>query len=529
MNGPNESSIRDALLLNLSIVEEGLTPIAREHYLRNSSGASGFLDILARDSDGRLVIIEIKKTDSAAREAVQELFKYAALLRQNLLVRDVEYRMILLSVEWHELFTPYSEFSINSPYAISAGRINLDDAGTVTSVDRLQPALPPTQRRFSVRHFLWRFRSAESEVTGVKLLAAHMKRCGLLDFVLVRSQSNDDRISNAYFVYFAQQQLRLGEYLSRIQAQVDAEEYADVLAEIEDLEEEEDQISEAADRVWIHGYDELYDELDTDHSEISHPEKAAHWFAEGMQRNVRVERFGRFQSPEITDEMIVTELIGQDGSSSISLDSRASTSSAPEIRALRAAIDNVFFFNPTWKNAVGDLLSYAIRTGPADVSLKAFSNDDILRATAGMAFEYPGYAPTFRFDVRRASDAVERFIGLAEWDGKTLDFDTLMATHFARDEFDYFLDFHFGAHRSKNLDVMADMGLSYGVFREIDGRPERIRVQGSVVVGSTRPIVGSIPSLISSNVNEVHKVVALFMEHDEGFRRKMTEWVNQRE
>lgn len=529
MKSPNESTIRDALLLNLSIIEPGLTPVAREHYLRNTSGASGFLDILARDGDGRLVIIEIKKTDSAAREAVQELFKYAALLRQNFLLRDVEYRLLLLSVEWHELLTPYSEFAINSPYAVSAGRINLDDTGSITGVERLQPVLPPAQRRFSTRHFLWRFESAESAANGVKLLAAHMKRCGLADFVLVRSQSNDNRIRDAHFVYFAQQQLRLGEYLSRIQPQLGPEEYAEFLAGIEDLVEEEDQISETADRVWLHGYDELYDQLDADHSEISHPEKAAHWFAEGMQRNIRVERFGRFESSEIADETVLTELVGQDGSSDIHLNSKASTSSAPELTALRAAIDNVFFFNPPWKSAVGDLLSYAIRTGPAEVSLWAFSNDDILRATAGMAFGYPGFAPTFRFDVRRSNDSTERFIGLPEWNGKALDFDALMAAHFPGDNFDYFLEHHFGAHRGKNLDVMADMGLSYAMFRETEGQPERIRVQGSVVVGSPRPIVGSLPSLIDSNVNEVHKLVALFMEHDEGFRHKITEWVNRGE
>jgi hypothetical protein len=514
-------------MLNLSIVEPGLTVVSREHYLRNTSGASGFLDILAKDSVGRLVIIEIKKTDSAAREAVQELYKYAALLRQNLLIRDVEYRMLLLSVEWHELLTPYSEFAINSPYTISAGRIHLDETGSITGVDQIQPALPAAQRRFSTRHFLWGFDSAENEANGIQLLAAHMKRCGLTDFVLVRSQSNDPRIRDIHFVYFAQQQLRLGEYLSRIQAQIDPAEYAEFLESIEDLVEEEDQISEAADRVWLHGYDELYDQLHVDRSEISHPEKAAHWFTEGAQRNVRAERFGRFLSSKITDEMILTELIGQDGSSDIHLKLKASTSSAPEIAALRAAIDNVFFFNPTWKNAVADLLSYAIRTGPAEVSLKAFSNDDILRATAGMAFGYPGFAPTFLVEIRRPNDSLERFIGLPEWDGRTLDFDALIATHFLGEKFNYFLEYHFGAHRSKNLDIMADMGLSYGVFHENDGHPERIRVQGSTVVASPRPIVGSIDSLIDSNVNEVHKLVALFMDHDEGFRRTITEWVNR--
>lgn len=527
MNHPNESAIRDELMRDLSVVEPGLSPIAREKYLRNIVGASGFLDILARDGDGKLVIIEIKRTDAAAREAVQELFKYAALLRENFLLRDVEYRMLLLSVEWHELLTPYSEFALNSPYAIAAGRINLDEHGSVASVESLLPVLPPSQRKFSTRHFLWRFETQLQADNGSKLLATHMRRCGLTDFVLVRSQSNDARISSAHFIYFAQQQLRLGEYLSRLQAALDSEEYSELSDELEDLIEEEDRISEAADRVWLPGYDELYGDLEADHSEISHPEKASQWFAQGMQRAINIERFGRFDNSEISDETIISELIGQDGSSDIHLNLSASTSSPPEMAALRAAIGNVFFFNPTWKSAADDLLSYAVRTGPAIVTLQAFSNDDILRAMAGMAFAYPGFAPTFRMDIFRADGTMERFIGLPEWDGNPLSFDRLLRTHFPGDSFSYFLEYHFGSHRGKNLDVMADMGLSYGIFRETADGPERVRVQGSAVVGSSRHIIGSLPALIDANVDEVHKLVALFMQHDQGFRESITEWVNR--
>lgn len=529
MKSPNESAIRDALLADLGVIEPGLVPVAREHYLRNTSGAAGFLDILARDGSGRLVIIEIKKTDAAAREAIQELFKYAELLRQNLLIRDVDYRMLLLSVQWHELLTPFSEFAIHSPYAISAGRINLTESGTIASIEQVKPVLPSAERRFSTRHFLWRFPTLQSSTEAVALISAHMRRCGLSDFVLVRSQSNDARIRDAHFIYFAQQQLSLGEYLSRIQTQIGTEEFAEFVDGIEDLTEEEDRISEAADRVWLHGYSDLFSQLGSDHSEISHPEKASHWFAEGAQRNVEIERFGRFKSTEVSDATILSELVGHDGSSDIHLNSIASTSSPPELAALRAAIDNVFFFNPDWKAAVGDLLTYAIRTGPSEVHVQAFSNDDVLRATAGMAFGYPGFAPTFRVDISRPNGSFEQFIGFLEWDGKTLDFDSLMSNHFPGDNLSYFLEYHFGVHRSKNLDVMTEMGLSYGVFRETDHGPQRIRVQGSVVVGSPRSIIGSIPSLIDSSVDEVHKLVALFMNHDDGFRRKIEEWVNRGE
>lgn len=70
---PNEAALRDFLAEHLDMVEPGLTLVKTEFHLANSNGASGFLDIFARAADGQLVIIEIKRSNSAAREAIQEL------------------------------------------------------------------------------------------------------------------------------------------------------------------------------------------------------------------------------------------------------------------------------------------------------------------------------------------------------------------------------------------------------------------------------------------------------------------------
>ena len=283
----------------LDIIEPGLTLVAREHYLKNASGASGFLDIFARAANGQLVIIEIKRTNAAAREALQELFKYAALLRQKYLVRDVDYRLILLSVEWHELLTPYSEFAKRAPYEISAGVIILDVDGLPIRINPVTPVPTAAQRRFSKRHFLWCFADETAAIAAVPLIAAHMQGAGLEDFVLVRSRSNDPRISDKGFIYFAQQELSLAEYQIRIRAQLSSKEYEEYEEQIADLVEEEDRIAESADQVWLPGYDDLFDRIDSDTSEISHPEKAAHWFADSAQNSIAIERFGRF-----VDEMM---------------------------------------------------------------------------------------------------------------------------------------------------------------------------------------------------------------------------------
>lgn len=522
---PKENAIRDFIADRLDLIESGLTLVDREHYLKNAKGAAGFLDIFARDAQGRLVIIELKRTDGAAREAIQELFKYAALLRERYLLREVEYRLVLLSVEWHELLVPFSEMAKSAPFDLMAGRIVLGHDGWPVRIEPVTAVLTAAQRRFSKRHFLWRFESDEKADAAIPLIAEHMTAAGLSDFVLVRCRSNDERISERAFVYFAHQELDLLEYRRLLRAQLSDEAYEEFEEQIADLTEEEDQIGEAADAVWLPGYDSLFESIDSDHSEISHPEKAAHWFEEGALRDTSILRFGRFNDPNLADETIIAELIGQGGISDFLLRLSAYTASPPQMAAMRAAIANVFFFNSEWRNASLDLLAYAEKTGPATIAMSAFSNEDVLRSIAGAAFGYPAYVPTFRLEIARDGQDLETFMGLPEWDGSTFDFDAVLEAHFGDDPFAYFIACHFGENRGLNADIMNDLGLRYIVFRMGENGPEAARVVGSSVVSSPRKIRGSIFGLIDANHDEVHKIVSLFMKHDQGFAAAIETWV----
>ena len=144
-----------------------------------------------------------------------------------------------------------------------------------------------------------------------------------------------------------------------------------------------------------------------------------------------------------------------------------------------------------------------------------------------MAFEYPGFAPTFRLTIQRGAAQTEQFIGLLEWDGSSIAFEPIVRNYFEGDPFGYFMAHHFGGHRSFDQDIIRDLGLSQAVFREGPDGPERVRVQGSAVLTAPQQVRGSIPSLIHANVEEVKKIVDLFMNHDEGFRRIITDWVNR--
>ncbi|MEQ1829181.1 MAG: endonuclease NucS domain-containing protein, partial [Pirellula sp.] len=105
-----ESDIRNNLANCLEKLEPGLELIAIEFPLPNLIGTRGFIDILARDRFNNRVIIELKRSDQAARQAIHELHKYVALLRMKEGLSHGTIRTMLVSTEWSELRVPFAEF-----------------------------------------------------------------------------------------------------------------------------------------------------------------------------------------------------------------------------------------------------------------------------------------------------------------------------------------------------------------------------------------------------------------------------------
>jgi len=312
--------------------------------------------------------------------------------------------------------------------------------------------------------------------------------------------------------------------ISCISPALDEEAYAEFRENIDGLVELEDRVAEAADAIWSARGTPGRKDIGSDDMEIAHPEKARHWFRDIEQADLHIHRYGRFQDPWLSDDKIVAEIEGEGGTSDYRLRYRARPQQRHEVDELLKGIENVFFYNPDWQGAASQLVRYAQRVGASEIEIAAFSNEDVLRATAGLAFGYPGYVPTFRIDIR-VGEETQRFIGLLEWDGRAFDFDALIAKHFDGDAFSYFMGVSFGHNRSISRDLLADMGLRYAVFREADGKGERIRVQGSTVVVDERPILGSIPTMIEQNQDQVGKLVEMFMTTDQGFERTIGEFV----
>jgi RecB family endonuclease NucS len=103
----DEAAIRDEIAARPGLVEVGLTTIAKNYHLPNSDGTRGFIDVLARDRHSLFVVIEVKRSDSTAREAIHEVLKYCELLRAQRGLRSDQVRAIIASSKWRELLVRF--------------------------------------------------------------------------------------------------------------------------------------------------------------------------------------------------------------------------------------------------------------------------------------------------------------------------------------------------------------------------------------------------------------------------------------
>jgi len=136
---PKEIIYRKKLAKNLEILEQGLSLIKEEYPLNNPIGTKGYIDILAKDIYSNIVIIEIKRSQTASRQAIHELSKYIALIKHNEGIPQYHIRCIVISTHWEELRFPFFEFSQETNYQLTGYQLNSDSMGDNISLSEIHP------------------------------------------------------------------------------------------------------------------------------------------------------------------------------------------------------------------------------------------------------------------------------------------------------------------------------------------------------------------------------------------------------
>lgn len=144
---PNENEIRDQLAGCLSLIEPGLELVDTNYMLRNPHGSDGCVDLLARDSSSAMVIIELKRADQSAREALHEIGKYADLLARDKGVPRHRIRTLIVSTTWRELLIPFSYYAHQAEISIEGFELSVDSVtGQPLSATFVEPVELPEDR-----------------------------------------------------------------------------------------------------------------------------------------------------------------------------------------------------------------------------------------------------------------------------------------------------------------------------------------------------------------------------------------------
>lgn len=180
-----EDRIRDFLASRLDLLEPGLTFFAKEYRLASPDGAGGRVDIVAKDRFGQFVVIEIKRNDREARQAVHEIHKYAALFRIAHGLDHTSVRIMVVSTAWHELRLALSEYSAASPYTVEGFAIDVDTSGTVLRAEHL--ALVPLNGtiEFSREQAVYLFQNQGARDRAISVLTDAVQAAHVADFIVL--------------------------------------------------------------------------------------------------------------------------------------------------------------------------------------------------------------------------------------------------------------------------------------------------------------------------------------------------------
>ena len=212
----NENIIRENLFKTLNQHFPNLTPIDQEVYLKIDNQRS-FIDILAHDEKNNYVIIELKRTNQASRQALHEVFKYTEFVKKNYAVNDEHIKVMIVSTEWRELLIPYSKFVSNNTFLDIKGiHLFVDSNGNCIRHNEIKPLEIKDELVFSPKHLCTFHNDQASLEKAIKSYESIMQKKRIIDYVLIILHNTEETIpsehSFEYVLYFSMLRKTESEY-----------------------------------------------------------------------------------------------------------------------------------------------------------------------------------------------------------------------------------------------------------------------------------------------------------------------------
>jgi hypothetical protein len=455
-----ESDLREQLVDQLEILEPGLTFLAKEHPLPNPFGSKGFIDILAKDRFGNRVIIEIKRSNNTARQALHEILKYVALFTATEGISPSRIRCFIVSTEWHELLTPFAEFLRVANFQAEGFQLRLDEKGVVKSEPIVVPNLPAPVSHFQ-QHGAYYFQDSNDRDRSLQLLRSALEDAGAVSFLLLAFDyhGSNPAVIFPHCAYVVPIELRaetIGELVAQKaeEGDVDSEDALDI----------EDVFHERLFAMTPDFY-ELFEQALT--YEVGYPEKVVGMLDAGWrcQQTIREGKLG----PVAADDTEILKMIaGAEGRNEIRFHRMSSPKFSLDWKETLESSKKSLEGNEAWNQAFVWFHDRVGRSLPSATFSASIYNPQKLPISLHKMAAY-GDARFFpQFELLAVSEAmqeIEAVLGVLLWDGKTIpnQFDSMMERICEGIE-EYLFQVQFGVAWQLDEAILAQHGLRYGAF-----------------------------------------------------------------
>lgn len=368
MTSPKEIIYRNKISSNLNLVESGLSLIEEEYKLENSYGTRGYVDILCRDKYGHTVIIEIKRSKAASRQALHELHKYVALIKANSGLAQDEIRCILISTDWSELIVPFSEFYHQSSYQIIGYKLESDSDGNNISTTEITP-LDKSTKEYSLyyKHYIYLYDTYSKRKNEINTILSRINASDMEGGVLLHLDycGNNNMVIYKYLHYVAY--TKISDTLKEKWITENSEYYNENLED--DIETDIDE--EIGSKINFRSYDTF---------EIGYPEKFTNMLCDGWKIS-EIHRFGDLKPTEkiIPDEQIIKDICGLNGTHSALYLKLLNPQHKESWKKAKDKIQYSLLGNKTWEELVKNFLAYIEQNHPnSDIGFYIFNPLNII-------------------------------------------------------------------------------------------------------------------------------------------------------
>lgn len=485
-----ESALRDLIAQNIHKLKAGLQLLQKEQYIPNKHGTKSFIDLYAKDENGRHVLIELKRSAAASRQAIHEVTKYVEGVKRFFGAKDYEVHVIIASTDWSELLLPFSRFCSDSSFSVEGIKINLLDCDTDFEVESIIP-LTITQGRFIApwHHVYW-YKDEIALQRGIDGIEKAYKEKGISDYIIVKLYTPDgsapeerryailkavaslmnvektersDGLSSSiptyeYIAYTALQMVPKGKCLEIISHD------PDVLSEVQELlpDMEEDEAL-----CYLHENIELVQPSPhCDCYEIGYPAKFSKLIETCEQCGIV--RHGIFQlNTLLCDDILYAELEGEDGSTGQKLKRTLDMTNSAHIKNLKEDVEKALRNNPVWTAHILREIDEIKKDFPeSQIDISVFNPCTGIFTIYYTMIKEQGlrYLPSYTIAVR-APEEVRIYYGALEAIESEMDFQQILEKYYEGDLFALLATATWGGRDERDSDIIEDLGAQYRSYR----------------------------------------------------------------